>query len=72
MFESVSPKLDVNEMELAILKFWKNQNVFERVTTMRVGGPEYVFYEGPPTANGRPVSIMGWRVLSKTFSHVTM
>ncbi len=54
MFESVSPKLDVNEMELAILKFWKNQNVFERVTTMREGGPEYVFYEGPPTANGRP------------------
>jgi isoleucyl-tRNA synthetase len=54
MFESVSPKLDVNKMELAILKFWQDQNVFERVTKMREGGPEYVFYEGPPTANGKP------------------
>ena len=54
MFESVSPKLDVNKMELAILKFWKDQNVFERVTKMREGGPEYVFFEGPPTANGKP------------------
>ncbi|MBN2046116.1 MAG: isoleucine--tRNA ligase [Anaerolineales bacterium] len=54
MFESVSPKLDVNKMELAILKFWKDQSIFERVSEMREGGPEYVFYEGPPTANGKP------------------
>ena len=54
MFKPVSSKLDVNAMELAVLDFWKNRDIFHRVTEMREGGPEYVFYEGPPTANGKP------------------
>ena len=54
MFNPVSSKLDVNQMELAILKFWKEQTIFERTSELRKGGPEFVFYEGPPTANGMP------------------
>jgi isoleucyl-tRNA synthetase len=54
MFESVSPKLNVNQMELAILQFWQEKNIFKKTTESREGGPEYVFYEGPPTANGKP------------------
>lgn len=54
MFNPVSPKLDVNQMELAILKFWKERDIFQRTSKLREGGPEYVFFEGPPTANGKP------------------
>jgi isoleucyl-tRNA synthetase len=54
MFNPVSSKIDVNQMELAILKFWQDQKIFQRTSDLRKGGPEYVFYEGPPTANGKP------------------
>lgn len=54
MFKPVSPKLNVNEMEEGILKFWKDEDIFRRSTENRKGGREYVFYEGPPTANGKP------------------
>jgi len=54
MFKSVSPKLDVPLMEENILKIWKKQDIFKKTVAQRKGKPEYVFYEGPPTANGRP------------------
>ena len=54
MFKPVSPKLNVNEMEEGILKFWKDQDIFHKSTAVRKGGPKFVFYEGPPTANGKP------------------
>lgn len=36
------------------LKEWKEQNVFEKSITSRDGKDSYVFYEGPPSANGKP------------------
>jgi isoleucyl-tRNA synthetase len=54
MFRPVSPKLNVTLMEEGILRFWKSHDVFHQSMKSREGGPEYVFYEGPPTANGRP------------------
>lgn len=54
MFKPVSPRLDVNRMEEGILKFWKDNDIFKKTIEQREGGPEYVFYEGPPTANGKP------------------
>ena len=53
-FRSVSPKLDVSSMEENILKLWNKQDIFKKTIEQRKGKPEYVFYEGPPTANGRP------------------
>lgn len=53
-FKPVSPKLDVNGMEEAVLKMWKRENIFKKTIEQRQGAPEYVFYEGPPTANGKP------------------
>ena len=55
MFKTVSSKLDVVALEEGVLKFWKERKIFEKTTTLRKGAPEYVFYEGPPTANGKPV-----------------
>ncbi|PKN94989.1 MAG: isoleucine--tRNA ligase [Chloroflexi bacterium HGW-Chloroflexi-6] len=53
-FKPVSPKLDVTSLEEGVLKFWKREKIFEKTISTRAGGPEYVFYEGPPTANGKP------------------
>ncbi len=51
-------KVDVKEAakvrEERILSFWKENGVFQKSERMREGGQEFVFYEGPPTANGRP------------------
>jgi len=54
MFKTVNPKLDVPAMEENVLKFWTKQEIFKKTVEQRQGKPEYVFYEGPPTANGRP------------------
>src|SRR5574341_156414 len=54
MFKPVSPKLNVTSMEEGVLKFWKQAEIFKKTLEQREGGPEYVFFEGPPTANGKP------------------
>ncbi len=54
MFKPVSSKLNVTSMEEGVLKFWKQTGIFKKTVEQRQGGPEYVFYEGPPTANGKP------------------
>ncbi len=54
MFKPVSSKLNVTSMEENVLKFWKQTDIFKKTIEQRQGAPEYVFYEGPPTANGKP------------------
>jgi isoleucyl-tRNA synthetase len=54
MFKPVSSKLDVVHMEESQLKFWREKSIFHKCEEQRQGGLEYVFYEGPPTANGKP------------------
>ncbi|HZW04616.1 MAG TPA: class I tRNA ligase family protein, partial [Anaerolineaceae bacterium] len=54
MFRPVSPKLNVVIMEEGVQRFWKSHDVFQKSLELREGSREYVFYEGPPTANGRP------------------
>ena len=53
-FSEVKPSVNYPEMEEKILQLWRERDVFQRSMTERAGGPEYVFHEGPPTANGRP------------------
>ncbi len=54
MFKSASPKLNVSLMEEDVLRFWKSHRIFEKSGLQREGGPDWVFFEGPPTANGLP------------------
>jgi isoleucyl-tRNA synthetase len=54
MFRPVSPKLNIVLMEEGVLRFWKKNQIFRKSLEQREGCPEYVFYEGPPTANGKP------------------
>ena len=54
MFKPVSSKLDITDMELKVLRYWQTHEIFHKSMSSREGSPEYVFYEGPPTANGKP------------------
>ena len=54
MFEPVSSRLNINLLESEVLRFWQKNNIFHKSMDNRLGGPEYVFFEGPPTANGKP------------------
>jgi len=54
MFKPVPAKLDVPAMEEGVLAFWQREQIFNKTVEPRRGRPEFVFYEGPPTANGRP------------------
>jgi isoleucyl-tRNA synthetase len=53
-FRPVTPSVDYPKMEEAILAIWRERDVIARSQSEREGQPEYVFFEGPPTANGRP------------------
>jgi len=53
-FRPVDPKADLPSLEREVLSFWRDERIFERSVEQRKGSPEWVFYEGPPTANGRP------------------
>lgn len=44
----------IEALEEEILSLWEQEGTFERSLELRRGAPEFVFYEGPPTANGRP------------------
>ena len=46
--------LDLTSIDKEILAFWKDQKIFEKSVEHRTGQESYVFYEGPPSANGKP------------------
>ena len=48
------PQLDLPQVADEVLRFWKSEQIFERSIASREGGAPYVFYEGPPSANGMP------------------
>jgi len=54
MFHPVSSKVNFPQLEEKVLSLWKNRDVFKRSVDSRRGGPHFVLYEGPPTANGSP------------------
>jgi isoleucyl-tRNA synthetase len=54
MFEELTDKISYPALEREMLKLWKEQGVFEKSISTREGKPGFTFYEGPPTANGRP------------------
>jgi len=54
MFREVNTKTNFLQLEEDILRFWKEQGIFNKSIKVRAEGPHYAFYEGPPTANGSP------------------
>ncbi len=54
MFFKEGEEFKLPEVEEQVLKFWAEHNVFERSVAARKNGKPFRFFEGPPTANGRP------------------
>ena len=54
MYEKVSPNLNFVEREKNVENFWKENHIFEKSMENRKEGETYTFYDGPPTANGKP------------------
>ena len=54
MYQEFGKKFSFPELEEEILRFWKENKIFEKSLEIRKDSPRFVFYEGPPTANGRP------------------
>ncbi len=46
--------LNLSQINKDVLKKWKKEQVFEKSISLREGSPEFIFYEGPPSANGMP------------------
>jgi isoleucyl-tRNA synthetase len=53
-YPAVPPQVDLPTMEREILAFWREQKTFERSLERTDDAPRWTFYEGPPTANGKP------------------
>jgi len=53
-FKQLTDKINYYELEQKVLAFWDSEKVFEKSVTSRSGKPAFTFYEGPPTANGKP------------------
>jgi isoleucyl-tRNA synthetase len=64
MFEEVASRYDGPQIERTVLSFWEHEAIFQKALAQRDGRAEFVFYEGPPTANGRPGI---HHVLARTF-----
>jgi isoleucyl-tRNA synthetase len=67
VFEPIKPGESFPQIEERTLRRWKELGVFEKSLEQREGAERFVFYEGPPTANGRPGS---HHVLSRVFKDI--
>ena len=54
MYDKVSPNLNFVEREKKTEKFWEDNHIFQKSIDERKEGEVYTFYDGPPTANGKP------------------
>ncbi|MBR0409607.1 MAG: isoleucine--tRNA ligase [Eubacterium sp.] len=54
MYKKVSTNLNFVDREKETVKFWNDHDIFRKSIELREGSPVYTFYDGPPTANGKP------------------
>jgi isoleucyl-tRNA synthetase len=66
-YQPVDPAQSFPDLEQSVLERWRERDVFHETIRRREGSPPFIFYEGPPTANGRPGV---HHVLSRVFKDV--
>ncbi|MGD0516650.1 MAG: class I tRNA ligase family protein, partial [Thermoguttaceae bacterium] len=54
MFQPITSSVSFPKLEEKIIQFWKDRGIYEKSLVIRTSAPSFVFYEGPPTANGLP------------------
>ena len=66
-YRPVPPQVDLPALERDVLEFWREHQIFEKSVARNEGAETWTFYEGPPTANGRPGT---HHIESRTFKDV--
>ncbi len=66
-YNSVPPQIDLPALEREIIEFWRDHQTFEKSLNRNLGRAGWTFYEGPPTANGRPGT---HHIESRTFKDI--
>jgi len=56
VFDKVDQRVSFPELEVELMERWKAEGTFQKSLELREGRPRFVFYEGPPTANGKPAT----------------
>ena len=64
LFEKVDSRVSFPELETKLMAVWKSEDTFKQSLRLREGRPRFVFYEGPPTANGKPAT---HHILARSF-----
>ena len=54
MYQKVSTDMNFAQREEEVIKFWRDENIFKKTVKLREGAPAFTFFDGPPTANGKP------------------
>ena len=54
MYKNIDLKATPQDLEGSIRQYWKQHNLLQKSVLFREGAPNFIFYEGPPTANGTP------------------
>ncbi len=54
MYKKVTTDMNFVEREKEVEDFWRDNDIFKKSIELREGAPSYMFYDGPPTANGKP------------------
>jgi isoleucyl-tRNA synthetase len=67
VFEAVTSRPHLPDIERRVIELWESEDTFQKSLDQREGAPRFVFYEGPPTANGRPGT---HHVLARAFKDV--
>ncbi|MEK7145579.1 MAG: class I tRNA ligase family protein, partial [Patescibacteria group bacterium] len=52
-FRPVDPKMPLAEIEHKQIEYWKRKDIFKKSLAMREGKPKFIFFDGPPFANGQ-------------------
>ena len=54
MYQKVSTDMNFAQREEEVIKFWRDEDIFKKTVALRRGAPAFTFFDGPPTANGKP------------------
>src|SRR3984885_1441649 len=67
MFRSVEGNVNFPAQEAEVLRLWREEGVYEKTLGQRAGAPRFLFYEGPPPANGMPHPGHCFRILKDLY-----
>ena len=72
MYKKVDTDMNFVDREKETIRFWKENDIFRKSIEERKGSPMYMFYDGPPTANGKPhIGHVLTRVIKDTIRAIT-